>query len=160
MLRTGNKGLAAKESWVRSENNNSTKNCLVFQQVMTVGCRQNCPILEPLIDGFLLTPYPLLYFGGVWICLQNTWAFDVGRGGALVAPIRLTPLSRLQHRHQRVPENCQVIPIPRGIRPTTPANISCQDAQPHLITKTTLLELVGPKRLRVAHHDPEIGSVN
>ena len=112
MLRAGNKGLAAKESWARSENNNSTKKRLVFQQVVTVGCRQNCPILESLIDGFLPTPYPLLYFSGVWICLQNTWAFDVGWGGALVAPIRLTLLSRLQHRHQRVPENFQVIPIP------------------------------------------------
>jgi len=85
--------------------------------------------------------------------------FDVGWGGALVAPIRLTTLPRLQHRHQRVPENCQVSPIPRGIRPTPPANISRQDAQPHLIMKTTLLELVAKKRLQVAHRDPEIGSV-
>ncbi len=69
-----------------------------------------------LVDGLLPTPYPLLYFRSVRVCLQNTWAFDVGWGGALIAPIHLTPLPRLQHLYQRVPENQQVwCKLPRKV---------------------------------------------
>ena len=35
----------------------------------------------------------------------------MGRGGALVSPIRLAPLSRLQHQLETVPENGQVVPL-------------------------------------------------
>ncbi len=79
------------------ENNNSTKNCLVLQQVMTVHSRQNGPNFKPLVDSLLPAPNPLLYFRGVWVGLHDTRAFHVGWGGALIAPIRLTPLARLQH---------------------------------------------------------------
>ena len=84
----------------------------------------------------------------------------MGWGGALIAPIRLAPLSRLQHHLETVPENGQVIPLPWGIRPTPPANISRLDAQPHLIPQPTLFKFVAPKRLRIAHCDPEVGSVD
>jgi hypothetical protein len=57
-------------------------------------------------------------------------------------------------------ENGQVVPLPWGIRPTPPANVSRQDAQTHLVPKTTLLKLVTPKWFGITHFDPEVGSVD
>jgi hypothetical protein len=140
------------------ENNNSTENRLVLQQVVTVRAGQNSPIFEPLVDALLSASYPLLNFFSSGIRLHNIWAFDVGWGGALIAPIRLAPSPLLQHPDQPIPENREVIPLSWGIRPAPPADAPRLDAECHLIPQTALLELVTPKGLRIALRNPEVGS--
>ncbi len=100
---------------ILDENDNSTKDWLVLQQVVIVHAQQNGPVFEVLLHSLLPAPILLLYLSGVWVSLHNTRKFYVGLGGALVAPIHLIPLPRLQHQHQQIPENCKVIPHSWGI---------------------------------------------
>ena len=142
------------------ENYNSTKNCLVLQKIMTVRGRQNCPIFKPLIHRLLPAPNPMLYFRSVRVGSTYTRAFDVGWGRALIAPICLAPLSRLQHHCQRIPEDCQVIPNSWSVRSAPPADIPRQYTQPHLVPQPALFELVAPKKLAISHCNPKVSSVD
>jgi hypothetical protein len=54
------------------ENDNSTKNYLVLQQVVTVHGQQNGPLFEALVHSLLLALKPLLYLSGIWIDIRTT----------------------------------------------------------------------------------------
>jgi hypothetical protein len=84
----------------------------------------------------------------------------VGWGGALIAPICLALLSRLQHHCQRIPEDCQVIPNSWSVQSTPPADIPRQYTQPHLVPQPALFELVAPKKLAISHCNPKVSSVD
>jgi hypothetical protein len=139
---------------------NSTENRLVLQQVVPVCTRQNGPIFEPLVHGLLAASYPLLNFSSSRIRQETARSFYVGWGGAFVPPIRLTLFAWLQPRHQRIPENGEVIPYSGGIWPAPPANVACFNTEPHLVSQPALLELEATERLRIAHRNPKVGPID
>ena len=142
------------------QNDNGTKNCLVLQKVMTVRGRKNCPILEPFVDRLLPASYPLLYFCRCRVCLNNTRTLCIDWGGALVAPICLTPLSWLQSRDQCIVKNHIIVPHTWGVWPNPPANVSRPDAQSHLVTQTTLFKFITPKTLHITHRNTKVGTIH
>ena len=128
-------------------------------EVMTKNFRQNRPLLETLVDGFLAGACPLLLrvvFPGIG---ETLWALDMLEGFADVAIISLDAFAIFKMTQKRVAKDVDVWPRARGKWPVQPNDVAREDTKCNFISHCTLLELVGVKSSPESVGDPEVSPI-
>ena len=126
------------------DDTNSSEDVTVMNQIMAEDLIQNTPLLKPLVHSFLTCPHslghslPLHFFGNR--CQMPGTSLSIG---LQLHTHRQPQLVCKDPTMSQVPrENIKIIVCSGLPRSTNPANVSSQNRESYLITKTRPSELV------------------
>ncbi len=145
------------------KNGNSSKDATVQSGIMAKHILQNMKLFEAPIHSFMSVAHSLLHFLPLGQICDTTGTFHVLRGAPKVSVISFDSLILVKHLHKEILKYHVVIPNSRRIRAIDPTDVTFENRQSHLVSKTAGLEFVTPKSPYVVIMDkgnPKISAID